>query len=200
MAMTSTYLTRPQAIDPATVTGWGVDADPRNDPTYPYRLRGDDSGPAKAWDRPTQQRPDVEVLRSIEHNRLPAVVGTSTPPSGLSGMMRRVAFRYSESDWTHWLLLLGADRINAVEGMIEDLSHGRVPDIPGEMGIQAAWQHNRRALVTKTAITVGVAALVVAALRARNIRRVTRKRAQYGMHSSVIHEGTVLRKTGGKES
>jgi hypothetical protein len=83
--MTSTYLTRPQAIDPATVKGWAVDADPRNDPTYPYRLRGGDSGPAEAWDRPTQQRPDVEVLRSIEHNRLPAVVGTSTPPSGLSG-------------------------------------------------------------------------------------------------------------------
>jgi hypothetical protein len=62
---------------PATVKGWGVDADPRNDPTYPYRMRGDDSGPAKSWDRPTQQRPRVEVLRSIEHNA-PAVVGTST--------------------------------------------------------------------------------------------------------------------------
>ena len=168
--MTSTYLTRPQAIDPATVTGWGVDADPRNDPTYPYRRREDDSGPAKAWDRPTQQRPDVEVLRSIEHNRLPAVVGTSTPPSGLSGTMRRAAFRYSESDWTHWLMLLGADRVNVVEGVLTDLAHGRVPNIPAEMGIRAAWRHDRQALVTKAAVTVGLAALAYAALRARQMR------------------------------
>ncbi len=165
--MTSTYLTRPQAIDPATVKGWGVDADPRNDPTYPYRVRGDDSGPAKAWERPTQQRPQVEVLRSIEHNRLPAVVGTSTPPSGLSGAIRRAAFRYSESDWTHWLMLLGADRVNVVEGVIEDLGRGRVPNIPAEMGVRSAWRHDRQALITKTAVTVGLAALAIAALRAR---------------------------------
>jgi hypothetical protein len=165
--MTSTYLTRPQAIDPATVKGWAVDADPRNDPTYPYRLRGGDSGPAEAWDRPTQQRPDVEVLRSIEHNRLPAVVGTSTPPSGLSGMMRRAAFRYSESDWTHWLMLLGADRVNVVEGVLTDLAHGRIPNIPAEMGIRSAWRHDRQRLITRTAVVVGVSALAVALLKNR---------------------------------
>jgi hypothetical protein len=165
--MTSTYLTRPQAIDPATVKGWGVDADPRNDPTYPYRLRGDDSGPAKAWDRPTQQRPDVEVLRSIEHTRLPAVVGTSTPPQGLSGAIRRAAFRYSESDWTHWLMLLGADRLNVVEGLLQDLGRGRVPNIPAEMGIRSAWKHDRQRLVTTTAVAVGVSALALALLSRR---------------------------------
>ncbi len=163
--MTSTFLTRPQTVDPATVNGWGVDADPRNDPTYPYRERSGDSGPAKTWDRPAQQRPEVEVLRSIEHNRLPAVVGTSTPPAGLSGVMRRVAFRYSESDWTHWLMLLGADRVNAVEGVLSDLARGRVPNIPAEMGIRSAWRHDRQALMTKAAIAVAVSALAVAVLR-----------------------------------
>ncbi|WP_210526147.1 hypothetical protein [Rubellimicrobium arenae] len=169
--MTSTYLTRPQAIDPATVTGWGVDADPRNDPTYPIRERSGDPGPGKVWDRPTQQHPQVEVLRSIEHNRLPAVVGTSTPPSGLSGMMRRAAFHYSESDWTHWLMLLGADRVNMVEGIVTDLARGKVPNIPAEMGVRAAWKHDRTALVTKAAVTVAVSALAIALLRQRQHRQ-----------------------------
>jgi len=61
--MTSTYLTRPQAIDPATVKGWGVDADPRNDPTYPYRQRGDDPGPAKDWER---RRPSAPRWRCCD--------------------------------------------------------------------------------------------------------------------------------------
>jgi hypothetical protein len=164
--VTSTYLTRPQAIDPATVKGWGVDADPRNDPTYPYRQRGD-NGPGMTWDRPPQQRPSVEILRSVEHNRLPAVVGTSTPPSGLSGMIRRAAFRYSESDWTHWLMLLGADRLNVVEGLLQDLGRGRVPNIPAEMGIRSAWRHDRQRLVTTTAVAVGVSALALALLSRR---------------------------------
>ncbi|MDN8677563.1 hypothetical protein Q0N25_14450, partial [Staphylococcus aureus] len=76
---------------------WGVDADPENDPTYPIRERSRDPGLTKDWDRPPIQEPDVELLRSIEHIRQPAVVGTATPPSGISGVMRRIAFRYSES-------------------------------------------------------------------------------------------------------
>jgi hypothetical protein len=169
--MTSTYLTRPQAVDPTTVNGWGVDADPRNDPTYPYRDRSADDGPGMNWQRPAQQRPDVEVLRSIEHSRLPAVVGTSTPPSGLSGSMRRAAFRFSESDWTHWLMLLGADRVNAVEGVLGDLSRGRVPNIPAEMGIRSAWMHDRQGLVTRAAVAVAVSALAVALVRSRRQSR-----------------------------
>ena len=165
--MTRTALSRPHAIDPTTVNGWGIDADPRNDPTYPYRDRSADDGPGMTWERPPQQRPSVEVLRSIEHNRLPAVVGTSTPPSGVSGMMRRAAFRYSESDWTHWLMLLGADRINVVEGLLQDLSRGRIPNIPAEMGIRSAWRHDRQGLMARTAVAVGISALALALLSRR---------------------------------
>lgn len=176
--MTSTPLTRPQSIDPASVSGWGMDADPRNDPTYPYRDRTNDDGPGMTWERPTQQLPSVEVLRSIEHSRLPAVVGTSTPPHGVSGMIRRAAFRYSESDWTHWLLLLGADRVNMVEGVLEDLGRGKVPNIPAEMGIRSAWKHDRQGLVTKAAVTVAVSAVVIAVLRQR--RRPRSARSTHG--------------------
>src|SRR5690606_38036375 len=100
-----------RGADPATVPGWGVDADPENDPTYPSRERekGDRSG---KWSRRPPQDVELEVLQSIEHKQRPAVVGTSTPPSGLSGALRRLAYRKSESNLLHWLLLLGADRVN----------------------------------------------------------------------------------------
>lgn len=49
-------------------------------------------------DDDVSQESRVEILRSVEHNRLPAVLGTSTPPRGLSGRLRRIAFGYSESD------------------------------------------------------------------------------------------------------
>jgi hypothetical protein len=157
--MTSTAL-----VDTAKIPGWGVDADPENDPTYPYRDRSRDPGLTRNWDRPPIQQPDVEILQSIEHIRQPAVVGTSTPPSGLSGIIRRAAFRYSESHWFHWLMLMGADRINVVEGVLVDLSRGKVPNIPAEMGIRSEWQHNKRGLAKKVAVAAavtGVAALLL---------------------------------------
>jgi hypothetical protein len=148
----------PALVDPATIVGWGVDADPRNDPTYPMRDQSQDHGLSAAWDRPPVQHPNVEILQSIEHIRQPAVVGTSTPPSGLSGMVRRAAFRWSESNWLHWLLLMGADRINVVEGVVEDLAHARLPNIPGEMGIGSELAYNKRGFARKVAVVGGIAA------------------------------------------
>jgi hypothetical protein len=153
-------------IDPTSVVGWGVDANPQNDPTYPYRDRSKDEGLTSGWERPVQQRSDVEILQSIEHIRRPAVFGTSTPPSGLSGMIRRLAFRWSESNWIHWLLLMGADRINVVEGIGQDLARAKVPNIPAEMGIKAEWQHNKSGLATKIAVTASIG-LVAYALFSR---------------------------------
>ncbi len=153
--------------DTAKIPGWGVDADPENDPTYPIRDRSGDQGLSMDWDRPAQQETAVEVLRSIEHNRLPAVFGTSTPPSGLSGAIRRVAFRYSESHWAHWLMLMGADRINVLEGILQDLGQGKVPNIPAEMGIRSEWRHNKKGLTRKAAVTLAISAVAVAVVRRR---------------------------------
>lgn len=158
-------------IDPTTVPGWGIDADPENDPVYPYRDRSGDEGLTNAWERPPQQQSDLEILQSIEHIRTPAVYGTATPPSGLSGIIRRGAFRWSESNWLHWLLLMGADRVNVVEGVVEDLARLRIPNIPAEMGIRSEWRHNKRGLAKKVAVTAGVAAVAYALLRRRREAR-----------------------------
>jgi hypothetical protein len=145
--------------------GWGIDADPANDPTYPMRDVSRESKGGLDWERPTLQANQVEVLRSTEHNRRPAVYGTSTPPSGLSGVVRRQAFKKSESKWGHWLMLLAADRINVVEGIADDLLHGKVPNIPGEMGIRSEVQHNMPGLIRKVAVTGAVLAVITALVR-----------------------------------
>lgn len=152
-------------IDPQSVVGWGVDADLRNDPTYPYRDRSADKGLRQNWEPPSAQESQVEILQSVEYVRRPAVFGTSSPPHGISGVVRRVAFRWSESNWLHWLLLMGADRINVVEGVVEDLARGKIPNIPAEMGARAEWRHNRMGFVTKSAAVLGVGAGVLALAR-----------------------------------
>jgi hypothetical protein len=146
-------------VDTSTIPGWGVDADPENDPTYPMRHIENQHSRGLNWERPPVQTPDVEILQSIEHNRQPAVVGTSTPPSALSGMIRRVAFRRSESDWLHWLMLMGADRLNVVEGVIQDLGHGKVPNVPAEMGIRAEWAHNKTGLAKKVGVILALTSI-----------------------------------------
>ena len=158
----------PAAIDIATIPGWGVDADPENDPTYPYRNRAEDDHSGQ-WQRPAQQQVEVEVLQSIEHKQRPAVVGTSTPPSGVSGALRRLAYTKSESNLLHWMLLLGADRLNVLEGVVQDLGRGRLPNVPGEMGVGAEWRHNKRGLAFKGvgALTLLTGAYVFKARRDR---------------------------------
>lgn len=165
-----------QRIDPNQVLGWGVDADPENDPTYPMRDVSSDGGGGRDWQRPTLQPESVELLQSTEHNRRAAVFGTSVPPSGLSGMIRREAFKRSEGKWSHWLMLLAADRINVVEGIGDDLLRGRVPNIPAEMGMRAEMQHNMPGFVRKVALTGAALALVTLLVRRRSPRRRRRYR------------------------
>jgi hypothetical protein len=168
-------------VDPSAIPGWGIDADAQNDPTYPMRHIEDQQTRGLTWSRPAQQHAGVEILQSIEHNRLPAVVGTSTPPSGLSGVIRRIAFRRSESDWWHWLMLMGADRINVVEGVVADLAHGRLPNIAGEMGIRAEWQHNKVGLAKKVGVALVISGGLFALSRAwsRNSERQRIDEAEY---------------------
>jgi hypothetical protein len=144
----------------AHIPGWGVDADPENEPTYPMKnWTGDDHNRIHGWERPTQQHVDREVLHSNERPNLTAAFGTSSPPSGLSGHIRRFAFRFSESEYGHWLPLLLADRVNAIEGIVDDLRRGYVPNIIAERGWQAEWKYNRKGLMKNVAIGVGVLAV-----------------------------------------
>ena len=165
------------AKDPSQIKGWGVDANPQNDPTYPMKNRNDGEHMGYSWERPSQQPVDVEVLHSNERPNVSAVFGTSTPPAGLSGVIRRFAFKYSESSYGHWLPLMLADRVGVVEGYVEDLSRGHVPNVFAERGWKAEWQHNRKSLVTRVALGAALTSLAVVYLRGgRNKRNKRRSR------------------------
>lgn len=151
------------------IKGWGTDADPENDPAYPIKIRTNEEQEGYNWERPPQQPVDVEVLHSNERPNVTAVFGTSAPPSGLSGKIRRYAFRYSESSYGHWLPLMLADRINVFEGIIDDLKKGYVPNIFAERGWKAEWKYNRAEFVRKIGVGVLVtSAIVVTSMLLRN--------------------------------
>ncbi len=150
--------------DRTQLKGWGIDADPKNDPTYPMRHRTDQDHAGYSWERPTQQPIDIEVLHSNERPNVSAVFGTASPPSGLSGVIRRFAFKYSENSYLHWLPLILADRVNVVEGVLDDLVHGHVPNIFVEKGYKAQWKYDRTSLILKLATVALVAGGAVALL------------------------------------
>ncbi|SNR31510.1 hypothetical protein [Hymenobacter mucosus] len=152
-------------IDPTQIKGWGIDADPKNDPTYPMRDRMNVGEDPDNKHRPDSLQPvDTEVLRSIERPNVSAVFGTPAPPRGVSGLIRRAAFKYSENRYRHWLPLVLADRVSVVEGIVDDLAHGKVPNIWAEKGYDVEWKYNRTAFITKMAViglaTAGVVALL----------------------------------------
>lgn len=152
----------------AHIIGWGVDADPQNEPTYPMKNYTGDDHKRLHWDRPELQPETVEILKSNERPNMTAVFGTSSPPSGLSGAIRRYAFRFSESEYGHWLPLLLADRVNVVEGIIDDLSRGHIPNIFAEKGWKAEWKHNPKGLTQKVLIGAAVTTAVIALLYRKN--------------------------------
>ncbi|HSI91224.1 MAG TPA: hypothetical protein VK927_08915 [Adhaeribacter sp.] len=163
----------------AHIKGWGIDADPKNDPTYPMKNRLDLEQEGYSWDRPTLQPETVEVLHSTERPNVTAVFGTASPPSGLSGMIRRFAFNYSENEYMHWLPLILADRVNAVEGVLSDLSKGHVPNVFAEKGYSGKWKHDQKGVIGRLAVTALVAAGTVWLLSGSGKTSKKKKRYQY---------------------
>lgn len=111
------------------IPGWGVDLDPNDRPSFP-RERDPEPQEGVHWHLPEQQPELWPRERSMEHERLTPVFGTSCPPRLLSGAVRKLAYRrYSEARAAHWLMLIAADRIDAWEHHLGSLLTLR-PDNP----------------------------------------------------------------------
>jgi hypothetical protein len=151
------------------IPGWGIDADPENDPTYPMKHWNGADYERLNYERAPQQRVNMEILHSIERPGITRVFGTSTPPTGLSGSIRRWAYQYSEATTAHWMGLILADRVNSVEGIIEDLKRGTLPDLFKERGWAAEWKYNRLGFIKSalTGILVTTAAITLITARSR---------------------------------
>lgn len=145
---------------PAGIAGWGADLDPAARPAYP-KERTPPRFISPHWQDLEHQRTTVRVFHSTERPGLTPVFGTAQPPSGLSGTLRGAAFRYSENDMRHWLMLLFADRVNVVEGLLDDLAHGHLPNIFAEMGGVAEWRYNRTGFLRKALVAAAVVGTLV---------------------------------------
>jgi hypothetical protein len=146
--------------DYKSIPGWGMDADPENEPTYPMKnYTGDDHNRIN-YERSELQPQTVEILMSNERPAITRVFGTSAPPSGLSGMIRRYAFSHSEDRYRHWIPLILADRINVYEGLIDDIKHGQIPNMIKERGLYMEWKYNRTGVIKK-AITIAVTGVIL---------------------------------------
>ena len=142
MAYTADKPTLPESYDElrARIPGWGADLDRADRPSVPKERAPSLNG--AHWDFPERQPESWPRERSIEHAFLTPVFGTSCPPRGLSGVMRKVAYkRYSEAKAAHWLLLLAADRVDALESALASFATLR-PDNPvTESGVLSELSH-----------------------------------------------------------
>jgi hypothetical protein len=142
-----TYTSEKPALVPsseelrARIPGWGVDLDPKDRPSVP-REQFDPGATGAHWDFPERQEEKRPRERSIEHKLLTPVFGTSCPPKGLSGVIRKYAYAsFSEARAAHWLLLLAADRVDAVESHLQSFLTTR-PDNPvTETGVASELSH-----------------------------------------------------------
>lgn len=172
----------------ARIPGWGADLDPADRPSVP-KLRPEETG--AHWEFPDRQPENAPRERSIEHAVLTPVFGTSAPLRGLSGRIRRHAYRrYSEGRTAHWLLLVLGDRVDAWESHLRSFASTR-PDNPiTETGVRAEFTHgglrsrtgtgridrNHRWLDPLLVAGPWIAAGVVAARTARAAGRLVRHR------------------------
>lgn len=173
----------------ARIPGWGVDLDPADRPAVP-RERFDPGATGAHWEFPERQPEERPRERSIEHGTLPPVFGTTLPLRGVSGVVRRYAYRrFSEARAAHWLLLMAGDRIDVVESRVLAAVRGRPDDPVAETGVRSEVSHHgwsSRAgagradvvhqpmdpvIVAGPWVLGGLAAVVVARRLARRARR-----------------------------
>lgn len=123
----------------SSIQGWGVDLDPQDRPAVP-KENFNPEGTGAHWHFPERQPELYPRERSTEHKFLTPVFGTVCPPKGLSGAIRRYAYRYSEGQLSHWLLLVAGDRVDVLESRVTGLLQGR-PDNPlTESGLASEWK------------------------------------------------------------
>jgi hypothetical protein len=143
------------------VNGWGADLDPANRPAVPKEAPSDvTTVRGRVGER---QQPLVKIHQSIEHPDLTPVFGTACPPRGLSGRMRDVAYQFGEGRLARWMTLMLADRVDVIEGLLEDARNAQIPNVVRERGLGAV-SRNERERDRMIAAGAGLAVLGIAAV------------------------------------
>jgi hypothetical protein len=94
------------------VTGWGADKNPKDRPGVPQETAPE---PLTHTNTMVRQQTD-EPAPFVGPNRfLTPVYSTALPARGLSGLMRRAAYKMPDYKPQRWMLLLAADRVDVIE-------------------------------------------------------------------------------------
>src|ERR1700712_2227818 len=120
----------------ARIPGWGVDLDPKDRPSVP-KLQFQENLTGAHWEFPDRQEETYPRERSIEHGMLTPVCGTVAPLHGVSGLIRRTAYkRFSEARLAHWLLLILGDRVEAAGAHLRSMASLHPDDPITETGVR----------------------------------------------------------------
>jgi hypothetical protein len=92
---------------------WGADARPEDRPGVPMEQSPPRPMGNATWSTPPQP-PETAAVIDPQRGITP-VFGTANPPRGLSGVMRRLAYRIPTYKTERWMLLMAADRVDVVE-------------------------------------------------------------------------------------
>lgn len=91
---------------------WGVDLDPSRRPGVPM-MRNPQPWPNTRFPPERQPGEPASPLHGRPNKQLPPVFGTAVPLRGLSGVIRKFAYRLPDHYPSHWLLMMLGDRIDS---------------------------------------------------------------------------------------
>ena len=121
-----------------------VDSDPRRRPGVPMLPARPAPYPTVAGKPLEQQVAEQEILAGVEARinvggDLTPVFGTSCPPKGLSGVIRRAAYTIPEHKGGRWMLLMLGDRVDIWESRMV-----RHPVATAAVVVALGWALSRR--------------------------------------------------------
>ncbi|MBX3210530.1 MAG: hypothetical protein KF850_00700 [Labilithrix sp.] len=121
------------------------DASPERRPGVPMEAEHPRPVGGAHWTEPERQPDPGNILKRSDLTELTPVFGTAIPPRGLSGLMRRAAYAIPEHRTTHWLVLLLADRVDALEHRAARILPFALPvAVVGGLALLAFGRHRRR--------------------------------------------------------
>jgi hypothetical protein len=106
-------------VDIDQVPGAGIDLPRSRRPGSPMESALRDA--AGAQGNPiARQAVSGEILKRADLRELTPVFGTAQPPQGLSGILRRYAYKIPDHQPRHWAVLFLADRVDVYESAVDE--------------------------------------------------------------------------------
>jgi hypothetical protein len=98
-----------------------IDASPERRPGVPAQRSPAPVGNTH-WLEPDKQPAHPGVIKDSSRPELTATFGTGQVPRGLSGLIRRAAYRLPDYEAKRWAILLIADRVDSLEDRLRRAS------------------------------------------------------------------------------